>query len=65
VVIAEAILPLVQGVQCTLEAFGNAAEHGELLNDHLPLTLSMLAEQLELAIGLLQRLYEAGEEDKA
>jgi hypothetical protein len=55
-VISDAILPLVQSVQCTLAAFGNAAEHEELLNNHLALTLSMLAEQLELAIGLLQRL---------
>jgi hypothetical protein len=64
VVIAEAILPLVQSVQCTLAAFSNAAEHDELLNDHLALTLSMLAEQLELAIGLLEHLGEGGEEDK-
>jgi hypothetical protein len=64
VVIAEAILPLLQSVQCTLAAFGNAADHDALLNDHIALTLSMLAEQLELAIGLLQRLYEAGAEQE-
>jgi hypothetical protein len=64
VVIAEAILPLVQSVHCTLAAFGEAADRDALLNDHIALTLSMLAEQLELAIKLLQRLEEAGEEDK-
>jgi hypothetical protein len=64
-VISDVILPLVQSVQCTLAAFGNVAERDDLLNDHLALTLSMLAAQLELTISLLERLGEGGEEDKA
>ena len=60
-VISEAILPLMQNVYCTLYAFASAAEREDLQIDHLGVSMSMLAEQLELAIGLLQRLDEEKE----
>jgi hypothetical protein len=62
--ISEVILPLLKTVQCAMETFGNAAERHDLSNAHLGVTLGVLAGHVELAITLLARLGEAGEEDK-
>jgi hypothetical protein len=62
--ISEVILPLLETVQCVLETFGEAGQRGDLTNAYLGKTLGILAGNLELAISLLERLGEAGEEGK-
>jgi len=63
--ISEVILPLLETVQCVLETFGEAGQRGDLTNAHLGKALGVLAGHLELAITLLERLGEGGEEDEA
>ena len=60
--IAGVILPLLENVHGVLDALATTAHHEGLVNEHVPTTLSVLSEHVELVISLLTRL---GEEQEA
>ena len=63
VTIGDVILPLLGTVHCVLQTFANAAQREELYNAHLGSTLGVLAGHVELAMTLLERLGEGGEDE--